>query len=458
MINSLVSLVSIDGNIKQQFLPFLLSPDGLSMPQVFSFKANKNKNFGKLHICPNSIEQNLTKDLSFQSIYAQNNNPMFDINSLYDSIPGLQIREFLPDTKLDQALNFFGGIFTAIQDAFTPNKESTSENNKKFQEVDVNSKPFIEKMQKVVIHAAKMLTYMEPQFYDALKNGGFYAEARKRTRTFSGSGSVKESVLDFPYTLWYCLQSSTTTNIYEVPGITSDKELYRSNGHAGWDGAAGFSLVGDDSLVGNIGGKLGKIANTLFGNINISFMPWWDAKKGNATPFTDVKIKFDLFNDTAEAAAMNFIFVNTLVPNAKWIQYNLFQHSSNIYDIKLDGYKRLYACSGDFTVTYSGILRDIRESWFNANLKKHINSCMNSSEFSNYILKHKLIKIPDVYHVEMNFKSLLPDTFNNYLYMYSSSNIVTDDTYPVRRNSAALNAIQSGIKTFADELKKKWNE
>jgi hypothetical protein len=152
--------------------------------------------------------------------------------------------------------------------------------------------------------------------------------------------------------MWYLLQSSRTTNIYELPGITEDKELYRANGHAGWEGSAGFSLVGDDGVFSKFisGNIAGKIINTLLGNVNISFMPWWDAKKGNATPFTDVKIKIDLFNDRAEAAAKNFIFVNTIIPNAKWIQYNIFQHSPCIYDIKLDGYKRLYACSGDFTV------------------------------------------------------------------------------------------------------------
>ena len=48
-------------------------------------------------------------------------------------------------------------------------------------------------------------------------------------------------------------------------------------------------------------------------------MPWWNAENGSKTQEPEIEIKFDLFNDSAEAAMMNFIFVNTIVPNNKWV-------------------------------------------------------------------------------------------------------------------------------------------
>lgn len=74
---------------------------------------------------------------------------------------------------------------------------------------------------------------------------------------------------------------------------------------------------------------------------------------------------------------------------------------------------------------------------------------MNAGEFDKMVKQNKLIKIPDVYHVDMEFKSLLPDTFNNYLYNYSSSNIVKDDVSARMQTSSALKSITNGIADFA---------
>lgn len=69
---------------------------------MFSFKyLDDIQGAGKLNICPKSIETHLTEDISFQSVFGPNGNSKFDLNTLFNSIPGLQIREFLPDTKLD---------------------------------------------------------------------------------------------------------------------------------------------------------------------------------------------------------------------------------------------------------------------------------------------------------------------------------------------------------------------
>lgn len=134
------------------------------------------------------------------------------------------------------------------------------------------------------------------------------------------------SVMTFPYTLYYKLQSCVTTNLYEVPAVDNEHRVMSSNGQAGWGGGEGMLGSGEfriSKLLGNVP-VLGSILNMIFGNIGINFMPYWDANNGTKTKEPVVTLKFNLFNDSYNAALFNFIFVNTLIPNNKWIQYNMF--------------------------------------------------------------------------------------------------------------------------------------
>ena len=478
------NIVSIDGNIKQQFLPFVLNPSSaepnpkssfIYYPSIFSFKnIVNNQTAGKLNICPHSI-RNLYDDIAYKSLFTNNTqHENFNINTLYDSIPSIQIREYIPDTKLDQAVTLMASILDSFTDILF-NKQAKKTNGsgtksgsstgaketKQTKKLDITT--ILKKVAKTGIHAIKFLVgSTEPDFFDAVGKD-FYKKADNKLKIYNASGDIRRYVLTWPYTIWYLLQSSTTTNIYELPGITDDKLLYQSNNHGGWSQSAGFALT---SVMGNNAKKgdgfIGQAMNHLLGNIAISFMPWWDPLKGTSTPYPDIKIKFNLYNDTAESAAINFVFINTLIPNAKWIQYNFFQHSSSIYEIKLEGYSHLYACSGDFNVKYNGILRDISKGWIEKYLRRYINtSAVDGIQFEKMIIDNKLIKIPDVYTVEMTFKSLLPDTFNNFLYNYASNNIIKDynagygETY---HNSVVVEGISNGIKEMGKELQRVWNE
>jgi hypothetical protein len=129
--------------------------------------------------------------------------------------------------------------------------------------------------------------------------------------------NVSSKIVEFPYMLYYQLQSCTTTNIYEVPALKPDNVIYSSNGTAGWNtDNSGFRLI--NKTMSSLP-KVGSFLSKLFGNIGISWMPYWDAMSGNATPEPNVVLEFDLFNDDIESAVHNFIFVNTLIANNKWI-------------------------------------------------------------------------------------------------------------------------------------------
>ena len=45
------------------------------------------------------------------------------LESLLNSVPGIQIREYLPDTRLDQCLNFFIKIFDKLGKMTSDNKQ-----------------------------------------------------------------------------------------------------------------------------------------------------------------------------------------------------------------------------------------------------------------------------------------------------------------------------------------------
>lgn len=58
---------------------------------------------------------------------------------------------------------------------------------------------------------------------------------------------------------------------------------------------------------------IGKMIDTLFGNMGINYTPWWDAESGSKTKAPEIELKFSLFNDNLESAITNFIFINTII-------------------------------------------------------------------------------------------------------------------------------------------------
>jgi len=189
--------------------------------------------------------------------------------------------------------------------------------------------------------------------------------------------------------------------------------MYSSTGHEGWTtGSNEFSITG---LLGKIPLAGTLLKNTL-NNISVNYLPWWDAEAGHKTAEPEITIKFHLFNDNISKAIANFICVNTLIANNKWYQYNLFQHSSCLYEIKLDGYNRLFACTCNATVKSIGNLRTPPE-FFAKKIQQHCQGLVDDAKtFAEGLLSQKLVKIPDVYEVELTFKSILPANFNNFMY------------------------------------------
>lgn len=314
-------------------------------------------------------------------------------------------------------------------------------------------------MQDILWHAFDYMTGVAKPNNLFLKNnvpkfkgnaGGVYGD---------GSSAIDTYMLTFPYTLYYRLQSCVTTNVYELPCKTGDDVLYSSDGVKGWTGGSNSIGIGN-SFVSKIP-IIGGILNNILGNVQINFMPWWNAQAGAQTPPPEVGIKFYLFNDTADAAMTNFIFVNTLLPNNRWVQYNMFQHSPCLYDVKIEGYNRLFACAATTSVKSIGVLRSPPPVWIDTLCSKHANGggkkdgSVNSATLAELAKTARLIKVPDVYEVEMKFTSLLPQNFNNYLFTYSQNNTMETEyaSGSIYQEGAFATVIKAATTDFISDMK-----
>ena len=106
-------------------------------PQFFSYR-NRTMDFGSgnahLQFYPSSMDRiRIDDDISLKLIYAHNSN-LYVGNSLtladiVNSMPGVSIREFLPDTRLDQCINMFTGLIANMTKVFTEDKKKETTNS-----------------------------------------------------------------------------------------------------------------------------------------------------------------------------------------------------------------------------------------------------------------------------------------------------------------------------------------
>lgn len=452
-------LFQIAGNIKQQFLPFVINPNAKlhkfvssnsklntngAGPQYFTYKNYIDKSAtesgtARLHFYPSSLNDTLVdNDISYKLLYGNTPDIAGDktesslsLQSILSKMPGVQIREYLPDTRLDQCINIFTDLFKNMAALIKKNGDKKAAGDDKTKKNE-NDDSMIKKLWNVACFTIQyMVGATDPDFYNDMMSDdkmsfpfSSYKSSVCNSRGKDGKTSPGFYVMTFPYILYYRLQSCVTTNIYEIPGSDNNKCIIQSNGSKGWtDGGSDFMSAGGFRVSGLLSKipVIGNIANMILGNIGINYMPWWNAEKGAEAREAEIAITFDLYNDSAKAAMDNFIFVNTIAPNNRWIQYNMFQHSPCIYDVKLEGINRLFACACDATVKYEGVLRDPPQSWINELANCHLNLNMDKASFRSNAIQYKLIKIPDVYKVELKFTSLLPANFNTFLFNYAEN-------------------------------------
>ena len=291
---SSTSFFRIPGNIKMQMLPFVLNPgakafvqknteDGLQQvetsqdinitsnvlkssdlnnksiqPQIFSFK-NVNKHYdncyakAQLNFLPSTFNR-LNNDISFKMLYdnySRHGSHSNDYNAslanvtidtILDTIPSVQIREFLPDTFLDQLMNFFSNflnLFGKKEDSSTPVVSDNSSSSATSGIIDKLASLLPGEADTRLVNVINgLLSYLAG---DVTVNGQTLAETLgdgtdlDNWYTIKGKDKKLTSFIqNLPFLIYNCLQSTTTTNIYELPGYPIDKLAYSSDSSAGW--------------------------------------------------------------------------------------------------------------------------------------------------------------------------------------------------------------------------------
>ena len=493
----------LPGNIKQKLVPFVLNPGKAdtvvtakgnkelenAYPQVFTYKATEyGKEFpqAQLSFMPKAFKDVVKRDISYKLLYNDSNIANYKSNAdkltyktIFNNIPGVQIREFLPDTKLDQLITAIGSLLDQIGKMFE-NKtltdigaefvKSLESVTSKISSMDINAfnkfgSYLVDYLLNVNSNEKSVGKGTASTFVNDLFTNGMTDKFKYAYTDNTGSCQLNAMALKIPYMLYYGLQSTTTTNIYEVPFVNEPKLLYTSAGSSGWGDSAGF--------ISHILDSAKSILGSIIPNIGISMTPWWNTSSGQGTFEDEAVVNFDLYNDSKDQAMINFIFVNTIIPNNKWLQYGLIQHSPCLYDVKVEGIKRMYACTGDFKVTYSGVLRKVTKQFIDDLILKHLNASFAWAEEETQLEGDKTInvikrdekigsfinefkdniRIPDVYHVSLTFKSLLPSNLNQYLFQYiGNTNIVNQVAVDHARPVNVVENITAGIGNVTKSL------
>lgn len=105
------------------------------------------------------------------------------------------------------------------------------------------------------------------------------------------------------------------------------------------------------------------------------------------------------------------------------------------------------------------MLREPPDSWLELLAKQHHNNAIDAKQLEDALKSDKLIKIPDVYKVSMRFQSLLPASFNNYVYNYvCNKNVIHKVDGGAYKMSGAAEALPGGMAKYMKRVAQVWEK
>ena len=339
--------LTVDPDVRR---PFIESAGG-EYNGVFSFKGESPS----LYPFSSALEDFIVNDDGMKSI-GKNKYAEF-----LENVPTMQIRAYYPNTVLNEIFSLLG-------------KMELPTDLKSFKETSIEQ--FFNDASDIL----KGLARPNASFGVAQKI------ANGLNLGLTGPRAGDAAIIQVPYALYYRLVTTKTNAAYEIP-CQIPSGFFDSDGNYGWGG-------GDDIVdFFNAGGFLKRIT----GIFHLTMMPFFTPGNGGETETLNVKI--DLINDSQAAAEANYRFIQTLILNNKWLQYGITQMPGSLYDVKIPGGQRFFMCTGNFKVSYKGVLRSVGE--------------LGGSNFLPYTTE---TRIPDAYSLDLTFKNLLPSNLNNYLF------------------------------------------
>lgn len=194
----------------------------------------------------------------------------------------------------------------------------------------------------------------------------------------------------------------STIKIFELPYY----ETYMfSSGGGQW------SSNGDNA------GPIDKLKTQTF-SINTPMPPSW---KGTSTDEKDYRTSFNLINFTTmqnstDQLVKNYKFMVDLIAGSYWMQVYLFQRSSNLYSVE---------CPGRFFIPFAQMHVDIKYYGKTRTNESAVKLLQEAGILEGY--NYLDILFPDMYEIDVSFKSMSPNNFNTFVQSQSKTSIVTNN-------------------------------
>lgn len=334
--------LNIPGDIRQQYMPFTIN--GPDKKQLFTFKEGVPGNVALIHPFSRYLQTLIANDSSFQYTHGTKSPKKLDYKDFLEAIPGIQIREFVPDAKLTQTFKWFSYLKKGF-DAFLNNIDNEAAGTYETVKTKLNQAwdALGEKMQGLTSGNAPILAEVAADLTHYYRDRGFNVGPDKGF-----------AVLFIPFLLYYRLTTTHTNNIYEIP-YSMKNNILESDGTYGWgdDNTSDFPLI--EAIGHKFTGAAAALMPGLGSTIKVNAMPSFNPSgSARSTEFT---ISFDLINDSDEAALNNFLMCHTLFGNNRWLQYGFVQTGASLYDVKLPGANRYFMCKGRFVCKGKGGFR-----------------------------------------------------------------------------------------------------
>ena len=184
------------------------------------------------------------------------------------------------------------------------------------------------------------------------------------------------------------------------------------------------SYAGDRGVVTRVAAGLDTFLKFANDFIPVSLPPMFDWRFDHSSAQKPtVTNRFVLYNSTWDDLCRNFKFLNVLSSGAFWLQVDDIRYSSNLYRVSVPGRFDLDCCTLGIKVSYKGSSRSLPldPAGNSPSIKKLYETAgVTPSEelagkFTNF--EGLDLFVPDMYVVELQFSSLLPQNFNTFLNM-----------------------------------------
>ena len=289
------------------------------------------------------------------------------------NIPIVTVRAFVPDTILGLFYTIFSDIAKGISIGF-----------------EAASGEGFDSIKQAVASAAGVAATKIDYFIKGMETKSGYENFIKDLASGIGlpnklGNDTDIQVLDLPYIMYYKLMGAKTNNIYEFPAIVDN--IFSSNSY-GWSTGSQFNLGSTEN------GIFSLLANT----IGTTITPIFDPRHNGSNEPAGFTLTLDLVNDTLDHAVANYNLVQSLILYNMWVQYGITQGPGSLYDVKIAGGQRFLMCTGNFSVKNKGVIRKVHPK--------------TKDKWKPW---KEETRIPDVYSLSLEFKSLLPNNLNNYM-------------------------------------------